>query len=799
MPTQQLPILSPSKGVVRAVGREQQAPDTSWDAQNVVPYDRYGRKRIAQRGGLVKQIVSVDATPTGFLNASGSEVQGMVEAPVLSYESEPAAIGTLTQLNSGSPLTFTQSASGGTAGVLVTGPYTHTYPTASTADTFNWQFTLNFSVTNNYVAGIGNSSSVGTGNPPDAPLPGGAFGDGKFIFYLTQDSATVANTLIVVLTSSWLYNTNTIPNGETSTVGVDFWRGDPGASPSGWVRLNSATTRPVVTQQQPGFSGTIYNFSLNCNLSLILSSGRIDFSMLGASPATWTGTVPITTPQWPNLTLLEVDNPGMTVFWDTGGGTFTSVWSIVDRGTALSALSSGTSAATAASLLVAACYGLVYVGDTAGNFVTVGGQGSGFPGSPLLLMHHLVSMAFVTQSSAIGSIGPAVYMVDGTNFAYYKLSDMAMHAMTQDAGTLPTNCSLCCGWRGRLVLAGDSANPQNFYMSRSGDPQDYDYSQLDPAAAVAGNLSTAGQIGEPIMSLIPFSDDYMMIGCLNSLWMLQGDPADGGTIVCVSNTMGMTAPNAWCVDPAGTLYFIARGGLYTVRPAWEFYRPPELISGTTYDQYFNTIINGNFYLSMVWDVDAKYLHIFATAINEEETGTHMIFDSRNGGLWPQVYPHNYSPVCSTKYLANSINGMPSVLMGGFDSSIRVWTPTALNDDAVAIASYAVLGPVKASPEASILSGITIDMGEVLAADTAAQWNASVKLASGPDAYSVTEGTPHSLANIAIPLDRRQKTFRQRFRGGWHTCTISNSTINTYWSFESALLEFIAAGRNREIR
>lgn len=61
MATKQVPISSPVKGINRVVNREGQPPDTCWNALNVLPYDRYGRLRVAQRPGLVK----LYSTPIG--------------------------------------------------------------------------------------------------------------------------------------------------------------------------------------------------------------------------------------------------------------------------------------------------------------------------------------------------------------------------------------------------------------------------------------------------------------------------------------------------------------------------------------------------------------------------------------------------------------------------------------------------------------------------------------------------------------------------------------------------------------
>lgn len=485
---------------------------------------------------------------------------------------------------------------------------------------------------------------------------------------------------------------------------------------------------------------------------------------------------------------------------------------------------------TYSSPLVAVCNGRIWYGTPGSNVITEAGNQATAP----LRNNVLVSSCFLNL---------AVYFVDGVHITTLPLSTLSVtnyapaawisgHSYTAGqfvldtngsfyenilassgttdpssdtthwafAGTPPTNCFLCCNWRGRLVLAGDSNNPQNFYMARVGQPLDWNYAATDPAAAVAGNLSEAGQIGEPIIALIPYTDDYMLIGCANSLWMLQGDPADGGTIVRVSSEMGLVSPNSWCVDPGGTLYFIARGGLYSVRPLWEFYQPPQLLSGETYDQYFQQIIGEADYISMVWDIDAKYMHIYATPTDLMTQGTHLIFDQRNGGLWPQTYPINMGPTYATRYAANSVSGQRCVLFGGTDGYIRQWTLDNLDDDGTNIACSAVLGPFRPNPDgAAILSGVTINYGEIAVGDTEAEWHASALLSVGPDAYSVTEGTPHNSGLILTTLDQRQTTYRQRFRGGWFSLTLANSMPDTYFSFESAVLEFSPGGRNRDIR
>lgn len=444
------------------------------------------------------------------------------------------------------------------------------------------------------------------------------------------------------------------------------------------------------------------------------------------------------------------------------------------------------SAATYNSPLVVTSGGYYFVGQPFNAISMAYGQSTG----PVLSSTVPVSLAFLNLT---------VFGVAGSTITQLFMSTNTVTPYSTSTGIAPSTCFLACNWRGRLCLAGDFQNPQNFYMARVGNPYDWNYAALDPAAAVAGNLSNAGQIGEPIMALMPYTDDIMLMGCINSLWMLSGDPADGGTIVRVSDQMGILGPYAWTVDPQGYIYFLARGGLYRVQPVWELYRPPELLSGNNYDQFFTSLTQTENYFSLVWDIDHKYLHIFVTPTSSTQTGTHLIYDTRNQGLWPQQYPTSAGPTAAGKYTANTTAGGSMVILGGWDGYLRQWTPSTLADDGSTISSHITFGPFQAGPDANILTGATLDFGEIYSTDTISQWNASTIFMTGATAYDVTQGTPRLSTTLPITLDRRQKNFRQRLRGGWHSMQIANNTPSTYFSFESGKLEFDQSGRNRDLR
>jgi hypothetical protein len=367
---------------------------------------------------------------------------------------------------------------------------------------------------------------------------------------------------------------------------------------------------------------------------------------------------------------------------------------------------------------------------------------------------------------------------------------------------LPLGATGIQNWRNRLMYWGNNNNPQVLVASRAGNAGDYNYGATDSAAAFEDNPAQSGRIGEPIISVMPYTDDYCMVGCSHSMFMYQGDPAAGGTNTTVSQDMGVTGIAAWCIDPEGQLYFIATGGLFSVKPIWEFYRPPENLTKSSYNQFFTNIDPSQQIVSLQWDSDYHYLHMFVTPADDQTVGIHLVYDARNKGLWPEAYPLNFGPICTALYLGANQPNFRQILLGGWDGWVRYEDTSGgiLDDDGTAISSYITFGPISPFPDASALITTTIDLGELDPEGLAtSNWYSTATLNAGPDAFSVTEGTARNTFSVVMDTDRRQKTFRQRLRGRFFSLNIANDTDLTYFSFESADLEFMQGGFQRPTR
>src|SRR5690606_38454013 len=127
------------------------------------------------------------------------------------------------------------------------------------------------------------------------------------------------------------------------------------------------------------------------------------------------------------------------------------------------------------------------------------------------------------------------YLFDGLGAFKMDLNTADVSPLAATAGALPPAIAIACIWRARLV----ASDGLNVFMSRAGDAGDWDYGQDDAMAAVALNASpSAGRIGQPVVFLYPFRDDSLVIGCDHSLLVLKGDPADGGSLLTISEAIG---------------------------------------------------------------------------------------------------------------------------------------------------------------------------------------------------------------------------------------------------------------------
>lgn len=366
-------------------------------------------------------------------------------------------------------------------------------------------------------------------------------------------------------------------------------------------------------------------------------------------------------------------------------------------------------------------------------------------------------------------------------------------------GTVPAGCPLICTYRDRVVLAGAPRAPHIWYMSRSGDALDWDYGVLgdDQGRAIAGQNSNAGTVGQPIRALMTSGDDYMLFGCLSSLWILRGDPAMDGRIDNLSREVGVVGPFAWCNGPEGETIFLSRDGLYYVPPGGGF--PQSLSRERLPDELLNIDI-GTIQAHLSYDRKERGIHIFLThdVLGESASATqgysigrrHWWFDWQERAFWPVTVPSSFEPTAVHSY-SGATDEMSAVLIGGRDGLVRRFDKNHDRDESTTIDSYVLIGPISlgGTDGEGLLSEISALLGSYSS-------NVSWSVFVGDDNELAAKSTS-AVGTARIWTAGINTRTHPRARGASMVIKVSRSG-NYAWVLEKIYATIASVGRQRKL-
>lgn len=432
--------------------------------------------------------------------------------------------------------------------------------------------------------------------------------------------------------------------------------------------------------------------------------------------------------------------------------------------------------------------------------------------TPPLVFSGLVRSAILNQIA---------WFADGTNYVNYSPLGQTLNQYTYGVNSvntwkpstqdlignpinsvLPVDSAgntprLICNWRSRICLSGLLLDPQSIFMSAVGDPTNFDYSPQFTSSSQAVALdatSLAGYVGDVVTAMIPFTNDVLVIGGDHTIYMVQGDPMNGGQITLVSDSIGMAFGNAWCRDPYGNLYFVSnRTGVYTMVPG----QVPVRISQQV-EALLQNIDTGKNTIQCIWDDRYQGLHIFITptanvtpfavvAAGPQEPVTHFFYEQRTGAWWQDQFTNpNHNPLCSVVFDGNE-PGDRVPLIGSWDGYVRSIDPTATTDDGWPIVSSVLLGPILTPDTDEMMiheiQGVLGEASEGISYDVLSGTTAEEALSSAP----VISGSFDAGRNATNFVRRSGHAIYVRLRG------------TKPWSMEQVRLKIQGLGKVRQRR
>ncbi len=318
----------------------------------------------------------------------------------------------------------------------------------------------------------------------------------------------------------------------------------------------------------------------------------------------------------------------------------------------------------------------------------------------------------------VASLFQRVYFTDGINYRYYDIDDDAVviwRSKTQ--GTIPPRCRLITTWRGRIVIARDPEDPQNWHMSAVANPHDWNNFPAFPAAtqAISGNNAKAGLVPDIVNTMIPYADDLLLFGCDKSIWRLTGDPMQGGSMDFVTDDFGMSFGQPWCKDTRGVLYFFeSRGGVARWAPGSQM---PEALSDNRLQRKFQDVNLATHHMRLVWNHRDDGLHVFQIPYGTVSVKQHWFWHRKTGSWWEDEYGGGTTtqPTAVVLFDGDAANDR-TILVGGNDGYVREWNEDAVDDDGAAIDAHFAIGPIAPVPPAGGLESGYDELTAVLASD-----------------------------------------------------------------------------------
>lgn len=390
-----------------------------------------------------------------------------------------------------------------------------------------------------------------------------------------------------------------------------------------------------------------------------------------------------------------------------------------------------------------------------------------------------------TVSNAAASVSFSAVSVNDSRPHWYNWTPYG--ALTSVFGEMPNKAYLGCLYRGRPVLAGNPELPNQWYMAKVANPWMWLYNPNDPLSAIIGQNADAGQVGDIIRAVVPYGDDFLVFGGANSIHILNGDPASGGSIDRVCDVTGIYSQYSWCKDAFDNLYFWGQNGLYIMEVGRG---KPQNISQTALPNWVTD-----------WALEPK-LHRVLLGYDPQENGILIIkttlangssvgyfYDLTLHAFWPETYPIG---IYSMQNYNSNEPAFRKLILGCSDGYMRCFDKSTKGDELTsgaitAINSYVALPIEQVNPnpnvDGKLLSLVVETAGGITGSSFADTDATTMSLYRGGEAETVLESiVANSIACLTVTLSGPIKaTLNTKIRGPFIGIKFSNNTSGQSWA------------------
>lgn len=290
-----------------------------------------------------------------------------------------------------------------------------------------------------------------------------------------------------------------------------------------------------------------------------------------------------------------------------------------------------------------------------------------------------------------------VFITDGTTVP--KLWDPATGAYgfwrVRAGGQIPKRPLFVVPFRNRVFAGPLAEEPNVIVATAAGDPYSFNIIPKGDSnvllAAWHSQLSeTTANFPENITCLVAKENDVLVAGAERSIWVLRGDPMQGGQWDMVVKGVGMAFGRPACFTPEGVLYFVSdQGELRRLMPealASRALQTPPLVSGDIANRLSAGLDFSKVRVELHYDPRDQRLHIALFKLDATDTDllTHYTYEVPNKAFSDRTYGTDAVQPASMLVISALDDSRRVILMGGHDGYVRFMDPDADSDDGVVI-------------------------------------------------------------------------------------------------------------------
>ena len=378
-------------------------------------------------------------------------------------------------------------------------------------------------------------------------------------------------------------------------------------------------------------------------------------------------------------------------------------------------------------------------------------------------------------------------------------------------GSPPSIAYLGCLYNGRVFLGGNPAEPNQWYASRQNNIFDWAYLANDDQSPVKGSQGDLGEVGDIMRCLASYKDDYLIIGCASSMFVMFGDPMHGGELRELTLTTGIFGANSYCWDNNNNFYFWGNNGLYkTTIPGVPVcvsqFKLPRIVKDEAASPATHRI-------TLLYDNDRHGILIAITLLTDGSNSNYWydlngLDEQEIGGFFPESYP-DACGIYSGIYYESNTTSLKGLVLGCTDGYIRTFDDTVKSDvvggQSNVINSYVNIGPIPMSnipQREGTLSGIDLTVAGVQpSGDSNDSNDVDFKVYTARTSEKVLKRmnvntNPDFAGTFAGPGNVRGTTRRQTVRNSSLGLRLQNTTADESWGFEDLFIHLKDSGRKK---